>query len=116
MLSRLRSITSCGLIYIKHTQTSAAGTAVCSRSDSSIDSGAEKDRDREYAFIKRLSPETRHMRFLAQINEPGAAMLNQLMDTDTNQRVAYIAQVHENGHLVKIGISRYAATREHECE
>jgi hypothetical protein len=56
------------------------------------------------------------MRFLAQINEPGAAMLNQLMDTDTNQRVAYIAQVHENGHLVKIGISRYAATREHECE
>jgi len=77
---------------------------------------AEKDRDREYAFIKRLSPECRHMRFLAQINEPGAAMLNQLMDTDNNQRVAYIALVHDNGHLVEIGISRYAATREHECE
>ena len=28
MFSRLRSITWCGLIYIKHTQTSAAGTAV----------------------------------------------------------------------------------------
>lgn len=76
----------------------------------------EKDRDREYAFIKRLSPESRHMRFLAQINEPGAAMLNQLMDTDNKQRLAYIALVHDNGQLVEIGISRYAAIDEHECE
>lgn len=76
----------------------------------------EKDRDREYAFIKRLSPESRHMRFLAQIDEPGAAMLNQLMDTDNKQRLAYIALVHDNGQLVEIGISRYAATGEHECE
>ncbi|OOG14351.1 GNAT family N-acetyltransferase [Pseudomonas sp. C9] len=77
---------------------------------------SEKDRDREYAFIKRLSPESRHMRFLAQINEPSAAMLNQLMDTDNQQRVAYIALVHDNGQLVEIGISRYAATRAYECE
>jgi GNAT superfamily N-acetyltransferase len=77
---------------------------------------AQKDRDREYAFIKRLSPESRHMRFLAQINEPGAAMLDQLMDTDNHRRLAYIALVHDNGKLVEIGISRYAATGEHECE
>jgi len=77
---------------------------------------AEKDRDREYAFIKRLSPESRHMRFLAQISEPGTAMLNQLMDTDNKKRVAYIALVHENGQLIEIGVSRYAATDEHECE
>lgn len=77
---------------------------------------AKKDRDREYAFIKRLSPESRHMRFLVQINEPGAAMLDQLMDTDNKQRVAYIALVHDNGQLIEIGISRYAATGEHECE
>ena len=77
---------------------------------------AQKDRDREYAFIKRLSPESSHMRFLAQISEPGAAMLDQLMDTDNEQRVAYVALVHEIGDLVEIGISRYAATREHECE
>ena len=56
------------------------------------------------------------MRFLTQINEPGAAMLNQLMDTDNRQRVAYIALVHDNGQLVEIGVSRFAATREHECE
>ncbi|MFJ2362287.1 GNAT family N-acetyltransferase [Pseudomonas sp. NPDC087697] len=76
----------------------------------------EKDREREYAFIKRLSPESRHMRFLAQINEPGAAMLDQLMDIDCKQRMAYIALVHENGKLIEIGVSRYAATGEHECE
>jgi len=77
---------------------------------------AEKDREREYAFIKRLSPESRHMRFLAQISEPSTAMLNQLMDTDCKQRTAYIALVHESGKLIEIGISRYAATGEHECE
>lgn len=77
---------------------------------------AEKDRDREYAFIKRLSAESRHMRFLVQINEPGTAMLDQLMDTDNDQRLAYIALVHENGQLIEIGIARYAATAEGECE
>ncbi len=76
---------------------------------------AQKDRDREYAFIKRLSPESRHMRFLSQINEPGAAMLDQLMDTDNEQRVAFVALAHDNGQLVEIGIGRYAAT-EHQCE
>ena len=40
----------------------------------------DKDREREYAFIKRLSPESRHMRFLAQINEPSDSLLNTLMD------------------------------------
>jgi GNAT superfamily N-acetyltransferase len=76
----------------------------------------EEDREREYAFIRRLSPESRHMRFLAQINEPDSAMLNQLMDVDGKQRMAYVALAHDNGQLIEIGISRYAATDEHECE
>jgi GNAT superfamily N-acetyltransferase len=77
---------------------------------------AEKDRDREYAFIKRLSPESRHMRFLAQINEPDTVLLNQLMDTDNKKRLAYIALTHENSQLIEIGVARYAATGESECE
>ena len=76
----------------------------------------EKDRDREYAFIQRLSPESRHMRFLAQINEPSTAMLDQLMDTDNAQRMAYVALTHENGELIEIGVSRYAATGKQTCE
>lgn len=77
---------------------------------------AEQDRERENTFIKRLSPESRHMRFLAQIREPGTALLNQLMDTDNERRTAYIALVHEDGQLIEIGVSRYAATGERECE
>ncbi|EIM14941.1 MULTISPECIES: GNAT family N-acetyltransferase [Pseudomonas] len=77
---------------------------------------AEKDREREYAFIKRLSPESRHMRFLAQISDPSGALLDQLMNTDGKQRMAYVALAHDNGQLIEIGISRYAATGEHECE
>ncbi|AZE49093.1 Acetyltransferase, GNAT family [Pseudomonas chlororaphis] len=76
----------------------------------------EKDREREYAFIKRLSPESRHMRFLGQIGDPSGAMLDQLMNTDGKQRMAYVALAHENGQLIEIGVSRYAATGEHECE
>ncbi|KHA71225.1 GNAT family acetyltransferase [Pseudomonas chlororaphis] len=77
---------------------------------------AAKDREREYTFIKRLSPESRHLRFLAQISEPGTALLDQLMDVDCKQRAAFIALVHENGELIEIGISRYAATGEQDCE
>ncbi|MBZ9783675.1 GNAT family N-acetyltransferase [Pseudomonas sp. REP124] len=75
-----------------------------------------KDRDREYAFIKKLSPESRHMRFLAQIAEPSSAMLDQLMDTDDSLRLAYIALVHDNGQLIEVGVSRYAVAGEHNCE
>ncbi|MCA4963319.1 MULTISPECIES: GNAT family N-acetyltransferase [unclassified Pseudomonas] len=77
---------------------------------------AEKDRERELAFIQRLSPESRHMRFLAQIKEPGGALLNQLMDTDNRERLAFIALVHDNGQLIEVGVSRYAATDEQQCE
>jgi GNAT superfamily N-acetyltransferase len=77
---------------------------------------AAEDREREYAFIKRLSPESRHLRFLAQISEPGTALLDQLMDVDCKQRAAFIALAHENGQLIEIGISRYAATGEQDCE
>lgn len=77
---------------------------------------AEQDREREYHFIKRLSPQSRHMRFLAQIKEPDAALLDQLMDVDGKHRLAYIALVHEQGQLIEIGVSRYAATSSDECE
>nr|WP_314638978.1 GNAT family N-acetyltransferase [uncultured Pseudomonas sp.] len=65
----------------------------------------EKDREREYRFIKHLCPESRHMRFLMQSNEPG-----------NKQCLAYIALVHENGQLIEIGVSRYVATGEYKCE
>ncbi|VVN82919.1 GNAT family N-acetyltransferase [Pseudomonas fluorescens] len=76
-----------------------------------------EDREREYNFIKRLSSESRHLRFLEAINEPGTALLDQLMNVDYQGHMAYIALVHENGELLEIGVSRYAAgTGEHQCE
>jgi len=67
-----------------------------------------EDRDREKAFIENLSPAARRNRFLAEVKEANGALLDQLMDVDGTQRVAYVALAHDNGTLREIGISRYA--------
>lgn len=75
------------------------------------------DREREKAFIERLSPESRHFRFLCQLKEPGEAMLEQLMQVDQDRQAAFVALAHVNGELQEVGISRYAACAdEDECE
>ena len=76
-----------------------------------------KDRERERAFIERLSPESRHFRFLCQLKEPGEAMLDQLMKVDQDRQAAFVALAHVDGELQEVGISRYAAcTDKDECE
>lgn len=76
-----------------------------------------EDREREKAFIMRLSPASRHFRFLSQIREPGEALLDQLMTIDQRQHMAYVALAHVDGELQEVGISRYAACAEPgECE
>ncbi|MCO7515942.1 GNAT family N-acetyltransferase [Pseudomonas guariconensis] len=75
------------------------------------------DREREKAFIQRLSPQSRHFRFLCQIKEPGEAMLDQLMSIDHDRQMAYVALAHVDGELQEVGISRYAAAAETgQCE
>jgi len=68
-----------------------------------------KDREREFAFIKALSPESRHFRFLCTMNEPSEGLLNQLLDLDYAKRMAYVALTVEEGQLCEIGVARYAA-------
>jgi len=76
-----------------------------------------KDRQREFAFIKNLSPESRHFRFLYAITEPGEPLMNQLMDVNCQQRMAYVALFMEGGQLVEIGVARYAAgLGDRQCE
>jgi GNAT superfamily N-acetyltransferase len=76
-----------------------------------------KDRDREFAFIKNLSPQSRHFRFLATINEPGQPMLDQLMDLDYHKRMAYVGLIMDQGQLTEIGVARYAALADtSQCE
>jgi len=78
---------------------------------------APYDREREFDFIKNLSPESRHFRFLGSMSEPSIALLDQLMDVDLKQRMAYVALAHQDGELSEIGVSRYSATDEDgQCE
>jgi GNAT superfamily N-acetyltransferase len=70
----------------------------------------EDDREREEDFIHRLSPDSRRLRFLGGFKEASPALIDQLMDVDYNQRMAFVALAHENGKLREVGVSRYSAT------
>lgn len=76
-----------------------------------------QDREREFAFIKHLSPQSRRLRFLATINEPSESMLDQLMDVDCCRRMAYVGLSMDQGKLIETGIARYAALADSsQCE
>ncbi|MET3650611.1 GNAT family N-acetyltransferase [Dyella japonica] len=76
-----------------------------------------KDRERETAFIERLSHKARRMRFLGDFEHPSAATIDRLMDVDYQSRMAFVALIHEDGRLREIGISRYSATEDGKsCE
>lgn len=76
-----------------------------------------EDRDREIEFLRNLSAEARHFRFLCAIKEVSSALIDHLMDLDYERKMAFVALVHREGKLVEVGISRYAATEvAGECE
>ncbi|MEO9215094.1 MAG: GNAT family N-acetyltransferase [Rhodanobacter sp.] len=68
-----------------------------------------EDRQLETDFIMRLSSESRRYRFLGDFKQPSKALLDQLVDVDDPQKAAFIALIHDDGHLREIGVSRFAA-------
>ncbi|MNT48663.1 Acetyltransferase Pat [compost metagenome] len=77
----------------------------------------EEDREREIEFIRNLSPEARHFRFLGAVKEVSPALLEQLMQVDYRDKMAFVALVHQDGKLIEVGVSRYAASEERgQCE
>ncbi|HET6433068.1 GNAT family N-acetyltransferase [Dyella sp.] len=68
-----------------------------------------EDREREEAFIARLSHESRRFRFLCDFKTVSPAMLRQLMDLHYPDQMAFVALAHDNGTLREVGVSRYAA-------
>jgi len=68
------------------------------------------DREREEDFMRALSPGARRFRFLCSFREASPELVDQLMDVDYEQRMAFIALAHEDGHLLEVGVSRYSAT------
>lgn len=76
-----------------------------------------EDRQREVDFIARLSPEARHFRFLGTIKEVSPELLDRLMAVDYRNSMAFVALAHQDGQLVEVGISRYAAANDKDqCE
>lgn len=77
----------------------------------------EEDRERETALIRRLSPDSKRSRFLAEFREPTHALIDQMMNVDGDRSAAFVALVHDDGTLREIGISRYCATTDPDtCE
>jgi GNAT superfamily N-acetyltransferase len=77
----------------------------------------KEDAELERSFIKRLSPESRRMRFLGQIREPSDEMLHRLTDIDYRKEMAFIALVHRDGQTLEIGVARYSTSADGKfCE
>lgn len=70
----------------------------------------KSDATLERAFIKRLSPETRRMRFLGQLSEPSDDLVRALTDIDYRRDMAFVALVDDKGKPREIGVSRYSTS------
>ena len=70
----------------------------------------KEDAALEREFIKRLSPTSRRMRFLGQMNEPADELIRSLTDIDYARDVAFIALVHRDEKTQEIGVSRYSVS------
>jgi GNAT superfamily N-acetyltransferase len=68
----------------------------------------KEDAELERDFIRNLSPESRWMRFLGQIGEPGDALIRKLTELDYQRDMAFIALSHDGGVTRQVGVSRYS--------
>lgn len=76
-----------------------------------------EDAQLERDFIRNLSPESRWMRFLGQVAEPGDSLLRKLTELDYQHDMAFIALAREDGITREVGVSRYSLTPDgKQCE
>lgn len=86
---------------LQWTETLEDGTHVLVRPLHKADAKLER------AFIKRLSPESRRMRFLGQMSEPSDELIRMLTELNPKRDMAFVAVVHRDGEKREIGVSRY---------
>lgn len=79
-----------------------AGQSVTIRSLHPSDSGMEAD------FVRNLSAETKHFRFLGGLRELSPAELTRMCDIDGQHNMAFVATLQKEGREIQIGVSRYA--------
>ena len=66
------------------------------------------DSEMEAEFVRNLSDETRHYRFLGGVRELSAQELGRLCAIDGQHSMAFVATVQKGGRDIQIGVSRYA--------
>lgn len=66
------------------------------------------DAELEDHFVKELSLQTKHNRFLEGVNELSSDMLKKLCDIDGKHVMAFVATIKEKTKEKQIGVSRYA--------
>jgi GNAT superfamily N-acetyltransferase len=62
----------------------------------------------EDEFVRNLSAQTKHYRFLGGVKALAPAELQRLCNVDGRHSMAFVATVNESGHEIEIGVSRYA--------
>jgi acetyltransferase len=68
------------------------------------------DRAIEDAFVRNLSPGSRHLRFQAALKQLTPDMLDRFTNVDYPNEMALIATVAEGGTEREIGVARYVRT------
>lgn len=74
------------------------------------------DAQRERDFINGMSPQSRYQRFMHHLREPSEALIEKLVSVDRHRTMALVAVVGEGALERIVGVARYAADNERECE
>jgi RimJ/RimL family protein N-acetyltransferase len=72
----------------------------------------QDDREREIAYINGLSERSRYFRLFTPLKFLPRHLLDQLMDIDYRQRMAFVATVQQGGVEHFVGVARYCETDE----
>lgn len=70
------------------------------------------DADLERDFVRSLSPESKHYRFLGAVRELTPKEVRRFCDVDGRHSMAFVATVEQDGRPRMIGVSRYAPNAE----
>jgi RimJ/RimL family protein N-acetyltransferase len=68
------------------------------------------DREREIEFINSLSERSRYLRLFTPLKFLPRHLLDQLMDVDYRQRMAFVATTQQGGVEQFVGVARYGET------
>jgi len=66
-----------------------------------------EDAENEQDFVRRLSPQAKHYRFMQSMKELSPRMLARFTQIDYSREMALIAEMEERGVRTQLGVARY---------